>query len=78
MPHFWVEMTVSYSGFIEADDRADAEQKAMVSYGDHEEIDYAGVEEVNVTQADDAWCEEHEEYECAFCESDKEDEDDIL
>ena len=78
MPHFWVEMTVSYSGHIEADDRDDAEKKAMVSYGDHDDISYAGIEEVNVTQDDNAWCEEHEEYECAFCESDKEDEDDFL
>lgn len=73
MPTYYVEMTVSFSGHLEADSQEEAEQKAWTAWGDTMDspLTYDGIDEISVDLDDDAWCEEHECYECAFCEEEE-------
>jgi hypothetical protein len=72
MPRYYVEMTVDFAGHIEADSEEDAEQKAWTSWGDtmDNDLTYDGVNDISVSLDDDNYCEEHETYDCAFCEED--------
>ena len=74
MPRYYVEMTVSFAGNIEADSQEEAEQLAHTSWGDTMDnaLTYAGVEEIDAQLDDADWCEEHEEYDCVYCEGDEE------
>ena len=75
MPRYYVEMTVSFAGNIEADSKEEAEQQAWTAWGDtmDKELTYSGVEEIDVQLDDADYCESHEMYECAFCEEEDED-----
>lgn len=74
MPHYYVEMQVNFSGHIEADSKEDAEQKAYSAWGDTSaaEIGYESVEDITVELDDDAWCEDHETYECVCIDEEEE------
>ena len=55
MPKFYVEMRIDFSGEIEADSEADAEQKAWTSWGDtmDSEITYDGVYSIEVEEIEE-------------------------
>ena len=74
MPRYWVEMQVDFSGHIEADSLEDAESKAWTSWGDtmDNDLTYDGVNDISVSLDDETYCEEHETYDCAFCEEEDE------
>ena len=74
MPRYWVEMQVDFSGHIEADNAEDAEQKAWTSWGDtmDNDLTYDGVNDITVELDSDNYCEEHEEYDCAYCDEEDE------
>lgn len=73
MPSFYCEVQVNFSGHIEAETKEEAEQKAYYGWGETASADltYESVEDVTVEVDDDAWCEDHETYECAFCEAEE-------
>lgn len=77
MPTYYVTMSVDFAGHLEADSQEEAEQKAWTAWGDtaDAQLTYDGVQEINAELDDDAWCEEHEAYDCAYCE-DEDDSDD--
>jgi hypothetical protein len=52
---FYVKMMIEFSGEIEADSEADAEQKAWTSWGDtmDNEITYDGVYSVDVEEIEE-------------------------
>ena len=74
MPRYYVEMTVDFAGHIEADSEEEAEQKAWTSWGDtmDNDLTYDGVNDISVSLDDDNYCEDHETYDCAFCEEEDE------
>ena len=74
MPRYYVEMTVDFAGHIEADSMEEAEQKAWTSWGDtmDNDLTYDGVNDISVSLDDDSYCEEHEAYDCAYCEEEDE------
>ena len=74
MPRYYVEMTVNFAGHIEADSEEDAEQKAWTAWGDtmDKDLTYDGVNDISVSLDDDNYCEEHEEYDCAYCDEEDE------
>lgn len=74
MPHFYVEMQVNFSGHIEAESKEEAEQIAYSGWGDTSDalVTYESVEEINVELDDDAWCEDHETYECVCVDEEEE------
>ena len=74
MPTYYIEMSVDFAGHIEADSEADAEQKAFTAWGESADatISYDGVNDISVELDDDAWCEDHETYECGFCNNEEE------
>ena len=76
MPRYYVEMTVSFAGNIEADSQEEAEQLAHTSWGDTMDnaLTYDGVVDIEVSLDDADWCEDHETYECAFCGEDEDEE----
>lgn len=73
MPHYYIEMQVNFAGHIEAENRHEAEQLAYSGWGDTSSalVQYDSVEDVTATLDDDAYCEDHETYECAFCEAEE-------
>jgi hypothetical protein len=75
MPRYYVTMTVDFAGHIEADSEDEAEQKAWTSWGDtmDNDLTYDGVNDIEVALDDADYCEEHETYECAFCEEEEDD-----
>ena len=56
MPQYYVEVRVDFSGYIEAENAEEAEQKAFTAWG--EELGYDGVYSVDV---DDSEEDEEEE-----------------
>jgi len=56
MPQYYVEVRVDFSGYIEAENAEEAEQKAFSAWG--EELGYDGVYSVEVDDSED---EEEEE-----------------
>ena len=56
MPQYYVEVRVDFSGYIEAENAEEAEQKAFTAWG--EELGYDGVYSVDVDDSED---EEEEE-----------------
>jgi hypothetical protein len=55
MPRYYVEMTINFSGEIEADTYDAAEKKAWTAWGDTMdcEITYDGVDSISVDELDE-------------------------
>lgn len=55
MPRYYVEMRVDFAGEIEAESRADAEDKAWTAWGENAdaELQYDGVYSIEVEELDD-------------------------
>lgn len=55
MPKYYVEMRIDFSGEIEADSEAEAEQLAWTSWGDtmDNDITYDGVHSIDVEEVED-------------------------
>jgi hypothetical protein len=51
MPQYYVEVRVDFSGYIEAENAEEAEQKAFTAWG--EELGYDGVYSVDVDDSED-------------------------
>lgn len=61
MPKYYVEIQVNYSGEIEADSEAHAEELAWSSYyGDDAPLEYDSVEEIRVEEVEDEEDDEDE------------------
>jgi hypothetical protein len=59
MPQYYVEVRVDFSGYLEAENEDDAEQKAFTAWG--EELGYDGVYSVDVELAMEDEDEEEDE-----------------
>ena len=72
MPQYYVEVRVDFSGYLEAENAEDAEQKAFTAWG--EELSYDGVYSVEVEEEEEACmhCEgkgtDIHDNECDYCD----------
>jgi negative regulator of sigma E activity len=63
MPRYYVEITVTYAGHLEADSEAQAEENAWTAYGDTMDNELTYLEVNSITTELDEEIEEEEEEE---------------